>query len=125
MDIIISLLIVSVLIGIPTWLIVHTVNKADKSTIIYSPEEVTRRLRKGFYLSFWGMDLLFGAIPSFVLILCDLPTVFQFIVPAVAFIVGFIMFFIGTTLIISKKPGNTGISRDIRTEFTTDLLLSD
>lgn len=54
MDIIISLLIVSVLIGIPTWLIVHTVNKADKSTIIYSPEEVTRRLRKGFYLSFWG-----------------------------------------------------------------------
>ncbi len=57
MDIIISLLIVSVLIGIPTWLIVHTVNKADKSTIIYSPEEVTRRLRKGFYLSFWGMDL--------------------------------------------------------------------
>ena len=32
---------------------------------------------------------------------------------------------IATTLIISKKPGNTGISRDIRTEFTTDLLLSD
>lgn len=32
---------------------------------------------------------------------------------------------IRTTLIISKKPGNTGISRDIRTEFTTDLLLSD
>ena len=95
MDIIIPLLIVSVLIGIPTWLIVHTVNKADKSTIIYSPEEVTRRLRKGFYLSFLGMDLLFGAIPSFVLILCDLPTVFQFIVPAVAFVVGFIMFFIG------------------------------
>ena len=30
-----------------------------------------------------------------------------------------------TTLIISKKPGNTGISRNIRTEFTTDLLLSD
>ena len=33
--------------------------------------------------------------------------------------------FLQTTLIISKKPGNTGISRDIRTEFTTDLLLSD
>ena len=33
--------------------------------------------------------------------------------------------FLSTTLIISKKPGNTGISRDIRTEFTTDLLLSD
>lgn len=36
-----------------------------------------------------------------------------------------IIIFITTTLIISKKPGNTGISRDIRTEFTTDLLLSD
>lgn len=77
MDIIILLLIVSILIGIPTWLIVHTLSKADKSTIIYSPEEVTRRLHKGFYLSFWGIDLLFGAIPSFVLILCDLPTFFQ------------------------------------------------
>lgn len=36
-----------------------------------------------------------------------------------------ILLFMVTTLIISKKPGNTGISRDIRTEFTTDLLLSD
>lgn len=95
MDIIIPLLIVSVLIGIPTWLMVRTMNKADKNTIVYSPEEVTKKLRKGFYLSFWGIDLLFGAIPLFALILCDLPRVFQFIVPAVAFVVGFIMFFIG------------------------------
>lgn len=95
MDIIIPLLIVLVLIGIPTWLMVRTMNKDDKNTIVYSPEEVTKKLRKGFYLSFWGIDLLFGAIPLFVLILCDLPRVFQFIVPAVAFVVGFIMFFIG------------------------------
>ena len=80
MDIIIPLLIVSVLIGIPTWLIVQTVNKADKSTIIYSPEEVTRRLRKGFYLSFWGMVLLFGGSGSVVLILWVLARVFLFIV---------------------------------------------
>ena len=65
MDIIIPLLIVLVLIGIPTWLMVRTMNKADKNTIVYSPEEVTRRLRKGFYLSFWGIDLLFGTIPLF------------------------------------------------------------
>ena len=32
---------------------------------------------------------------------------------------------ISKTLIISKKPGNTGISRDMRTEFTTHLLHSD
>ena len=73
MDIIIPLLIVLVLIGIPTWLMVRTMNKADKNTIVYSPEEVTKKLRKGFYLSFWGIDLLFGVIPLFVLILCDLP----------------------------------------------------
>ena len=36
---------------------------------------------------------------------------------------GFI--FIIKALIISKKPGNTGISRDMRTEFTTHLLHSD
>ena len=35
------------------------------------------------------------------------------------------MYFIKKTLIISKKPGNTGISRDMRTEFTTHLLHSD
>lgn len=95
MYIIIPLLIVSVLIGIPTWLMVSTKNKADKNTIVYSPEDVTKKLRKGFYLSFWGIDLLFGAIPLFVLILCDFPRVFQFIVPVAAFVVGFIMFFIG------------------------------
>ena len=70
MEIMIWLLIVSVLFAIPTWLIVRVFKKADESTIIYSPEEVTKRLRKGFYLSFWGIDLLFGAIPSFVLMLC-------------------------------------------------------
>ena len=39
--------------------------------------------------------------------------------------IAILIFLVLTTLIISKKPGNTGISRDIRTEFTTDLLLSD
>ncbi len=95
MDIIIPLFIVSVLIGIPTWLMIRIMNKADKNTTIYLPEEVTKRLRKGFYLSFWGIDLLFGALPSFALIFCDVTTAFQFIVPAVALVVGFIMLFVG------------------------------
>ena len=95
MDIIIPLFIVSVLIGIPTWLMIRIMNKADKNTTIYLPEEVTKRLRKGFYLSFWGIDLLFGALPSFALIFCDVPTAFQFIVPAVALVVGLIMLFVG------------------------------
>lgn len=44
----------------------------------------------------------------------------------IAILMGIVFYLLPeTTLIISKKPGNTGISRDIRTEFTTDLLLSD
>lgn len=43
----------------------------------------------------------------------------------ISVVIAICLMFISTTLIISKKPGNTGISRDIRTEFTTDLLLSD
>ena len=43
MDIIIPLLIVSVLIGIPTWLIVQTVNKADKT---HSSNSVRSLLQK-------------------------------------------------------------------------------
>ena len=54
MDIIIPLLIVSVLIGIPTCLMVHTMNKADKNTIVYSPEEVTKKLRKGILFVILG-----------------------------------------------------------------------
>ena len=65
MDKIIPLLIVSVLIGIPTWLMVRTMNKADKNTIVYSPEEVTKKLRKGFYLSFClGHFLSVLSLPS-------------------------------------------------------------
>lgn len=61
-------------------------------------------LRKGGYLKSFHKDIM--KVAFFVCIL-------------------FLLFFQETTLIISKKPGNTGISRDIRTEFTTDLLLSD
>ena len=60
MDIIIPLLIVLVLIGIPTWLMVRTMNKDDKNTIVYSPEEVTKKLRKGFYLSFWDRFIVWS-----------------------------------------------------------------
>lgn len=51
MDIIIPLLIVLVLIGIPTWLMVRTMNKDDKNTIVYSPEEVTKKLRNSQQMS--------------------------------------------------------------------------
>lgn len=49
----------------------------------------------------------------------------SFLSPSLDISIMIYQIFVVTTLIISKKPGNTGISRDIRTEFTTDLLLSD
>lgn len=54
MDKIIPLLIVSVLIGTPTWLMVRTMNKADKNTIVYSPEEVTKNFAKDSICHFGG-----------------------------------------------------------------------
>ncbi len=68
MDIIISLLIVSVLIGIPTWLIVHTVNKADKKHDYLFTRRSDEKTSQRILFVILGMDLLFGAIPSFVLL---------------------------------------------------------
>lgn len=95
MEIVISLLIVLVLIGIPTWLVVRVFKKADENTIVYSPEEVTKRLRRGFYLPNWGIELSFGAVLSFVIIFCDVHIVFKLTVPIVAVTTGLIMFFVG------------------------------
>ncbi len=58
-------------------------------------------------------------------ILCLVATVLPIVTSKVQPDFGMELIVFITTLIISKKPGNTGISRDIRTEFTTDLLLSD
>lgn len=95
MMIIISLMITLVLVGVPTWLIVRNVKKSDESTVVHSPEEVTKRLRKGFYLSNWGIELAFGGILSFAIIFCDVPEVFQSIIPMVMVTCGLIVFFVG------------------------------
>ena len=93
MDIIIPLLIVSVLIGIPTWLIVQTVNKADKSTIIYSPEEVTRRTAKDSICHLGDGFVIWS--DSFVCSYTLRPLWFFNLLFRLQFVVGFIMFFIG------------------------------
>ena len=64
MEIIISLIITAVLTGVPTWLVLMTMKKAEKNTILYSPEEVTQRLRRGFFLSQWGLEFAFGSVLS-------------------------------------------------------------
>lgn len=95
MELIISLVISAVLLGVPTWLIVRAVKKAEKNTIVYSPEEVTQRLKKGFFLSNWGIELAFGSALSFALMFCDIHIVIKFAIPIGSVIVGLIMFFIG------------------------------
>ena len=95
MELIISLVISAVLLGVPTWLIVRAVKKAEKNTIVYSPEEVTQRLKKGFFLSNWGIELAFGSVLSFALMFCDIHIVIKFAIPIGSVIVGLIMFFIG------------------------------
>ncbi len=95
MEIIISLVITAALLGIPTWLVVRAVKKAEKNAIVYSPEEVTRRLRRGFFLSKWGIELSFGSVLSFALMFCNIHIVIKFVIPISSVIVGLIMFFIG------------------------------
>ncbi len=95
MYIVIGLIVSAVLIGLPTLLVVRTFKKADESTIVYSPEEVTQRLSKGFFMSHWGIELAFGAIPTFALLFCDVNTIFQFAVPIATLIIGVILLFVG------------------------------
>ena len=95
MEIMISLLVTAILIAIPTWLITRTFKRADENTIVYSPEDVTQRLRKGFFMSIWGLELAFGAVPAFVLMFCDVSIVLQFAIPIASVIIGLILFFIG------------------------------
>lgn len=95
MEIISALIITAVLIGIPTWLVLKAVKKAEKNTIVYSPEEVTQRLRRGFFLSQWGLEFAFGSVLSFALMFCDIHIVIKFVIPIGSVIVGLIMFFIG------------------------------
>lgn len=65
METIVLLLIALAIIGIPSYLIFRIFKKFDENKIVYSPEEVTKRLRRGFYLSYWGLDLLFGGVTFF------------------------------------------------------------
>lgn len=87
--------IVCAILGIPTWAVVRAFKKAEESATVYSPEEVTQRLRKGFFLSTWGIELAFGALPSFALMFFDVSDVIKFVVPIGSVIIGFILLFAG------------------------------
>lgn len=95
METIVLLLIALAIIGIPSYLIFRIFNKFDENKIVYSPEEVTKRLRRGFYLSYWGLDLLFGGLLSFIIMFCDVDEVVMFLATVGAVVIGFIVFFVG------------------------------
>ena len=95
MEIIVLLLIALAIIGIPSYLIFRIFKKFDENKIVYSPEEVTKRLRRGFYLSNWGIDLLFGGILSFIIMFCDVNEVFMFLATIGTLVIGLIVFFVG------------------------------
>lgn len=119
--IITSLVITAALIGIPTWLVLKVVKKVDKKIIIYSPEEVTQMLRKGFFLSIWGIELMFGVVLSFVLIFFDIYSFIKFVIPCL-FVIGVIMFFIGRIQVGTTTRYLNICNRD-RTELE-DLVLN-
>lgn len=95
METIVLLLIALAIIGIPSYLIFRIFKKFDENKIVYSPEEVTKRLQRGFYLSYWGLDLLFGGLLSFIIMFCDVDEVVMFLATVGAVVIGFIVFFVG------------------------------
>ena len=95
METIVLLLIALAIIGIPSYLIFRIFKKFDENKIVYSPEEVTKRLRRGFYLSYWGLNLLFGGLLSFIIMFCDVDEVVMFLATVGAVVIGFIVFFVG------------------------------
>lgn len=94
-DVIIPLLFISAILGIPAALMYRAMKKADSSTTFYAPEEVTRKLRRGFLLTGWGIDFMLGAIPAFALIICDVGDVLKFALTLGSLAVGLILLFVG------------------------------
>ena len=96
MEIILGILIATILIGLPTWLILKIMKKAELDTTIYSPEEVSKKLQDAFYLSNWGLELSFGGVLLlFTLMFCDIQDTLKFIFPVGSVTIGLVLFFIG------------------------------
>lgn len=95
MEVIISIALLAVVMGVPTWLVIRALKKVENNEVAFSPEEVTQRLKNGFFLSKWGMELAFGSIATFALLFCDIPETIQFVVPMGSLIVGMILLFVG------------------------------
>jgi len=90
-----SILITAALICVPAYIIFRIVKRADGSTAVYTPEEVTDRLRRGFLLSGWGIDLTVGAVLLLSLILCRASTPLKLAAPIGSLTIGLILLLTG------------------------------
>ena len=95
MEIVKVILGVAVYLAIPTLIYVHIMKKAEKSTRVYSPDEVTERLRKGFYLFTWGTEFAFSSLLCLIRVFFDYDSKIALPATMITLIGGFIMLFIG------------------------------
>lgn len=94
--VVIALIITGVLLGIPTYIVYKVIKKCDADSTVYTPEEISKRLRRGFYLCFWGIEFAFGSLALFLLWIFDyVPTTLQIGIPIGSIVIGFILLFVG------------------------------
>lgn len=85
-----------VIVGIPLLVILPILKKADDNTIIYTPEQVSERFKRGFFLSFWGLDVMYGVVPLIVVSAIFIKNIgLAAGISVGAFFLGVILFFIG------------------------------
>lgn len=99
MEMFIAILISIILIGVPTYLIVRVYKKVDSDETIYTPEEIAKRLKKGYFLTFWGIKMAFGCVPLFALMFCKVPVVLMFAFPIGFCTIGLVLLFVGMVIV--------------------------
>lgn len=102
MILIITLLILTAVIGIPTYIIYKIIKNIDKETITPSSDIIQKKLHNGYLISFWGIDLMFASVP---VMICSCYTFFDsrielaVLVPMLFICIGSILLIIGRVII--------------------------
>lgn len=102
MILIITLLILTAVIGIPTYIIYKIIKNIDKETITPSSDIIQKKLHNGYLISFWGIDLMFASVP---VMICSCYTFFDsrielaVLAPMLFICIGSILLIIGRVII--------------------------
>lgn len=102
MILIITLLILTAVIGIPTYIIYKIVKNIDKETITPSSDIIQKKFHNGYLISFWGIDLMFAAVPVMIcsaIAFFDNRIEFSAVAPVLFMIIGSILLIIGRVII--------------------------